>query len=438
MRLLAWSVLLLLMAGCAPKEPAVTPLVYDLQYYPQDATAYAENISDKKNLLSVQQAYEIHYFLPWSYSTPPKSLDEVLWPFRSYTAEKMFGANLQPLPQSWYDGMYDAANFSAYGTINRYAVTLQYANLRSFPTHKPLFKDPKIAGEGFPFDYLQNSGVHANEPLFVSHYSKDGGWVYVFSSYATGWLPVYEIAYIPKNYTQKWQEAKQLHITKENFAIKDTEGRFVFYGRVGMMLPIISIEAEHYVALSVTAGPYGSATYTEVVVPKEAGRDVPLALNQTTLPDLANQLLQSNYGWGGLYAERDCSSTLRDMYAPFGIWLPRNSFQQSGVGKSIPLQDLSESEKLERIKEKGIPFETLLYRKGHILLYLGVYDGTVMVLHNVWAIKTKSGETQGRKVIGKTVISSLKLGCEQPDYDEESGLLKNIESMNVITASMPD
>ncbi len=438
MRLLAWFAVLLLMGGCASKEPSVTPLVYDLQHYPQDATAYAENIRDKKNLLSVQQAYETHYFLPWSYASPPQSLDEVTWPFASFTAEKMFGENLRPLPQSWYDTMYDAANFSAYGTINRYAVTLQYANLRNFPTHKPLFKDPKQAGEGFPFDYLQNSGVHANEPLFVSHYSKDGGWAYVFSSYATGWLPVYEIAYIPERYTQMWQEAKQLHITKDNFAIKDTKGRFVFYGRVGMMLPIIRIEKDHYVALSVTAGAYSSPTYTEVIIPKEAGRDVPLALNQATLPDLANQLMQSNYGWGGLYEERDCSSTLRDMYAPFGIWLPRNSYQQSGIGKSISLKELNETEKLERIRELGVPFETLLYRKGHILLYLGVYDGTVMVLHNVWGIKTKNGGTPGRKVIGKTVISSLKLGCKLPDYDEENGLLENIESMNVITAVQTD
>ena len=268
----------------------------------------------------------------------------------------------------------------------------------------------------------------------MSHYSKDGAWVYVFSSYATGWLPLHSIAFMTKKQTQKWQKTKQLHIVDDGYPIKDIEGRFVFYGRLGIMLPLIKVEKEHYRVRTVTMGSYNEPTFTEAKIPKHVGREEPLPLDYKNLPKLANEVLQSNYGWGGLYEERDCSSTLRDFYAPFGIWLPRNSSQQAHMGEVIPLSKMNREEKLRQIKAKGIPFETFLYRKGHILLYLGEYQGSLMVMHNVWGIKTKNEEKAGRKVIGRTVISTLDLGCKQPDYDKENNLLDTLESMNIITA----
>ncbi|MEA3373878.1 MAG: SH3 domain-containing protein [Campylobacterota bacterium] len=448
---------LLLLAGCSSTEPkvkktvpqpakeesatvkktGVTPTfnLADLEKFPQNAHSYAANIHDRMSLVTMQKAYEQHYFKPWNIQQPPETKSAVMWPFRVYTEKGSFGENLKPLPKTWFELMLKAANFEQYGTINRSAITLQFSHLRNFPTHKPLFRDPSQAGEGFPFDYLQNSGVHANEPLFVSHYSKDGAWVYVFSSYATGWLPAYSIAYMKPEHMEQWQQAKQLHLITDNYPIKDEKNHFVFYGRIGVMLPLVAIEKSHYVALAVTAGRYSEATYTKVVIPRFVGREEVLPLSKKTLPDLANELMQSNYGWGGLYEERDCSSTIRDLYAPFGIWLPRNSSQQSRIGKKIMLKDMSRKEKIETIVKFGVPFETLLYRNGHILLYLGIYEDQVMVMHNVWGVKTMEDDIQGRKIVGKTIISTLNLGCEQEDYDEENNLLKNLVSMNIITAS---
>ncbi len=407
----------------------------DLENFPQNANMYAGNIRDRTGLVSIQNAYEKYYFKPWDFQEPPETKSTVMWPFRVYTVKGSFGENLKPLPETWFDEMMEKANFDKYGTINRQAITLQFSHLRNFPTHKPLFRDPSQAGEGFPFDYLQNSGVHANEPLFVSHYSQDGAWVYVFSSYATGWLPSYAIAYMKPHYIDQWQQAKQLHIIADNYPIKDENGRFVFYARIGVMLPLVAIKKSHYVALAVTTGPYNEATYTKVIIPKYVGREEVLPLSKDTLPNLANELMQSNYGWGGMYEERDCSSTIRDFYAPFGIWLPRNSLQQSRIGKKIILSDMSRKEKTAMIIRYGVPFETLLYREGHILLYLGVYEGQIMVMHTVWGVKTVKDDVQGRKIVGKTVISTLNLGCEQDDYDEENNMLKKLVSMNIITAA---
>lgn len=407
--------------------------IADLQNYPQDAAAYVENIKSRTILLGIQQAYKKHYFSPWKMNKPAETLRAIKWPFRSYRAKGSYGQNLKPLKQEWFDEMLDRSNFKSYGTENRYAITLRFSSLRNFPTNKPLFRDPEDAGEGFPFDYLQNSGIHANEPLFVSHYSKDGAWAYVFSAYATGWLRMHDIALLSKNDTLRWQKAKQLHILKDGYPIKDTKNRFVFYGRLGMMLPIIKSSEEGYTVLTVTPGAYNQPTFTHVKIPKSVANEGILPLNEETLPNIANEVMKSRYGWGGLYGERDCSSTLRDLYAPFGIWLPRNSSQQARIGKVISFKNMDREAKLKTIKDKGIPFETLLHRKGHILLYVGEYDGNVMAMHNVWGVKTKNGDKEGRRIIGKTVISTLDIGCDQPDYDKENNLLDQLKSMNIVT-----
>ena len=441
--------LLLVLGGCSQKsEPLPSDIngtslasvevnttlpIFDLEHYPQDSSAYADNIQDAKQLIAVQKKYEAHYFAPWHYKKAPESLESIMWPYSSYTADDAFGENLQPLDQTWFDAMLERSNFSQYDSVGQYAIATDYLSLRNFPTDKPLFRNPKVAGEGFPFDYLQNSGVHANEPLYISHYSKDRAWAYVFSAYATGWVDVKKIAHVSDMVIAKYKEAKTLYITVDNIPIVDKRGRFLFYSRVGMRLPLIEIGKEHYTALAITKGAYFNPIYTIVKIPKGVGSDRLLTLSRDNLESMTNMMLKNNYGWGGLYGERDCSSTLKDMFAPFGIWLPRNSAQQARVGKRIDLSGYDNDEKIAVIKKDGIPFETLIYRKGHILLYLGTYEDDVMVMHTVWGVKTDNGKESGRVIIGKTVISTLNLGAQQRDYDFENSLINKISSMNILT-----
>jgi len=438
--LLITTLSLLLWSGCAQKSVQSEPVeqnlskkIVDLEFFPQLTRAYARNIQNHTQLLRSQKAYDKKYFEPWSYIEPPFQVRSVKWPFRSYTADKSYGENLRKLPQSWFDSMLKKSNFGAYGTLNKKAMTLHYTDVRNFPTHKPVLKDPSVAGEGYPFDYMQNSGVHANEPLYVSHLSSDGEWAYIFTSYVTGWVRLRDIVYVNSTVVKKYMKARFIAISDEHYSIKDLKGNFVFKSRVGMRLPIVSIEKEYFVALGLTDGKNHTPTYTKVKIPLQVAQIETLRLTSNNLVHISDLMLMSNYGWGGLYEERDCSSTLRDLYAPFGIWLPRNSSQQAKIGKVISLKDLSLEEKREKIKNEAVPFETLLYKKGHILLYLGVYQGKIAVLHNAWGIRTLDDGKEGRYILGRTIISSLELGKELKDYDQESGLLAKISSMNIVT-----
>lgn len=407
-------------------------VIEDLLNVPQDVRVYTSGIN-KDELYDSQKNYEKSYFSVWNIEEPPYSLESVQWPFKSFSVEKSYAENMRPMEKDFFDEMYEQSNFDKYATLNKKAVSLKYSNIRALPTFKPLLLDPSLPGEGFPFDYLQNSSVNANTPLFISHYSKDKQWVYVFSSFANGWLRSSEVVFIDENHADMWQEAKQILITKEGVPLFTESGKPLFNTRIGMMFALVGETDDSYIILTVSSYKMNVPMFNKSLISKDiASKDI-LKLNKENLNRIVKEVAKTNYGWGGIYEQRDCSSTIMDIYSAFGIWLPRNSSKQGRVGEVIDLSSLSDSEKIETIKEKGVPFETLIYKKGHIVIYVGTYNDEVVILHNTWGIKTKDKEEEGRFIVGKTVFSTLKFGDELENYDYSSGLLKNIQSMNIIT-----
>ncbi len=413
------------------KEPKIE--IDDLINIPQKVNFFTKDLNSSIKIYDIQKKYERYYFNVWKNVKPREKLNDVKWPFYSFVAGHSYGENLQLLKQNFFDEMLENANFDNYATLNKKATTLKSINIRAFPTIKPLLRDPKKAGEGFPFDYLQNSTVHANKPLFVSHYSKDREWLYVFSSFASGWVKSNDIVFLEQKYANAWREAQQIFFVKENIPLYNTEGNFLFNSKIGMMLALISEDDKNFTALAISSYKNSKPMFDKVKVSKKIAQKNILSLNRDSLEGIMSEIMKSNYGWGGMYGQRDCSSTLRDMYAPFGIWLPRNSSQQAKVGKVIKLENLSDEKKISLIKEKAVPFQTLLYKKGHIVLYVGTLNGEIIIFHNTWGIKTKKDDIEGRVVIGRTIFSTLKLGKNIKDYDKEAELLKNLKSMNILT-----
>jgi phenylpyruvate tautomerase PptA (4-oxalocrotonate tautomerase family) len=207
----------------------------------------------------------------------------------------------------------------------------------------------------------------------------------------------------------------------------------MFKSKIGMIFALISEDEETYTILTVSSYKNSKPLFLKSKISKDIATKEVMILNESNLVTVINEVSKTNYGWGGMYEQRDCSSMLRDMFAPFGIWLPRNSSQQSKVGRVITFKNLSDKEKIELIKEKAVPFETLLYKKGHIVLYVGTYNDEIIVFHNAWGIKTKKDGVEGRIIIGKPIFSTLRLGRGEENFDEESELLRNLISMNILT-----
>ena len=59
-----------------------------------------------------------------------------------------------------------------------------------------MFYEPTRPGEGFPFDYNQNSRLKINTPIFVSHLSKDKAWAYIQAAAFGGWVKIQDIAFV--------------------------------------------------------------------------------------------------------------------------------------------------------------------------------------------------------------------------------------------------
>ena len=415
----------------APSAKNVEKKSENVEYITQNIDKYVKNFQNQQLTLD-QSRYEKHYFKVWNISKPSHTLKNVQWPFETFHYPKGYGANLQLLKPSFYEEMKRKANFEQYGSVNQKALSLKELNLRSFPTDKPLFYNPKLVGEGFPFDYMQNSTLHANKPLFVTHYSKDKEWAHVESSFTYGWVKSDDIVLLKENYTKKWQRAQQVVVVKEGIPLYGKDGEFLFYTKLGMMFALIDETKNDYTLLAVARTKLLQPHFVRVKVSKDVIHKGILPLTQKNLANVLKNLVGKPYGWGGLYGQRDCSSTLRDFYAPFGVWLPRNSHQQAQHGIKIDMSHLSDTEKLETIQIFAKPFQTLLYRKGHIALYAGIVDGKVTILQNLWGIKTKEKQKEGRYVIGKTIFSTLEFGKELTNYDKNSSMLHSLESMNTL------
>lgn len=418
---------LFLFGGCVSKEPKslkVLKLPQDIHVYTKIYNAAKEKV-ENKNFTDL-------YFSVWN-KEPQFTLKDIMWPFDAYKVGESYGENLQLLKQSFFNDMKINSNFENFMSVKRKAITVEYSDIRSFPTTRPLFHNPSLAGEGFPFDYLQNSTIQANKPLFVSHYSKDKEWAYVFSSFAYGWVKTEQIALLNDEEVQKFENSKHAYIIKDNIALKTKSGDFLFKSKIGTLLPILDENATSYtleiIKSSFAQKPLFLKTHIEK---KYASKDF-LLFNMKNLNMIIGQLSTSKYGWGGIYSQRDCSSTLRDLYIPFGIWLPRNSSQQAKIGKVISFDGMNSNAIEKAIKKYGIPFKTLLHKNGHIMLYVGIYHNKIVIFHNIWGIKTKKDGKEGRFIIGKAIFSTLKVGSNLPEYDKSAELLTNLKSMNILT-----
>lgn len=415
------------------KLPEYGPKVNDLERFEQSMAPYVEqNGIDRENLFEVQKTFEMRYFSPWGYIAAPQKAEDVSWPLRAFRGG--YGSNLRPVPALWFEEMKQQSNFESYGTINKKAITLKWMDIRAFPTDKPLYKNPALPGEGYPFDLLQNSSVNYNEPIFLSHTSKDGAWSYIFTNNVSGWVKSDGITLITDEKALMIQKSEKVFLIEDNIPLLDNTNRFIAYSRVGMVLPLERSDGENYYVQAMDT----NSSSKILSLPKHSAHIGVSRLNKSDLITVGTQLLKNTYGWGGMYGERDCSSMIRDFMTPFGVWLPRNSSAQSRKGEVVSFAGLNDEEKLSLIKESGVPFETIIYLKGHVLLYIGTYQDSVMVMHNVWGVRTldKQGN-HGRHIVGKAVISTLELGADLADFDPAMKLLSRVESMNIFTHTPP-
>ena len=289
-----------------------------------------------------------------------------------------------------------------------------------------MFYDPTQPGEGFPFDYNQNSLLKLNTPIIISHLSKDKAWAYIESSTVGGWVEINSIAFVDDSFIKEFKTSNYYISTKEKFPIY--EPIFREYVKVATIFPkkgnkfIIAKNDDNQ-----------NAIISYINLNEDEVEAMPLAFNSNNRIRILNQLLNEPYGWGGLLNNRDCSSFTQDYFATFGKFLHRNSKSQTTNGKFLDMSNLSIEEKKDFIRKNGVPFSTLVYLKGHIMLYVGVKNNEPLVVHNIWSVRLK--DDSGRKyryIIGKATLTTLEPGMGMKDFDEDTNILKRVTGITIL------
>ncbi|PLX81416.1 MAG: glycoside hydrolase, partial [Desulfuromonas sp.] len=352
----------LLAAACAPRPVGRT--IADLQQLPQDPTVYLNPATADRSLLPTdeQQQRTDHFlqqfFAPWQASAPLETTRKPFWAVDWLRSAAVYGMNLQQVAESFSEELIARADLEGYPSLDRKAISLRRCNLRALPTRQPLFNDPARPGEGFPFDGLQHSALPANTPLHVTHRSADGAWVFVETTQVYGWLPVTELAWVDTDFMKRFATGHYRVVIFDRVPVVDVDGTFRFQVNIGNLLPAVS--AENPEVLIAIADAQRQAQLVTAQLPVGQSAAFPLVPTQRQIAALAAPMLGQPYDWGGQLGHRDCSATLQDLFASFGIWLPRNSSKQALQGRVIPLLDLAPAQREQRLLADGVPFQTLV------------------------------------------------------------------------------
>ncbi len=469
MKLVSILLCTLLAAGCdnsrrGEANTAAAPgvnMVRDLETLPQDCNAYLDaNAPPWLETFKMQEERAVFYinmfFGPW-HDPPAWSLDRIKQEYLQEICRDGFGENGQKfeLSRESLPGSPAVPVVSLDGNSVVRAITIRNTNLRLLPTNRPRFKAPiGDVANGYPFDTLQESAVWAQTPVQPVAKLYGNLWYWVQGPYASGWVPAADLAFVAKPLADQVETmgfvaaiADRHSLNADPLSLNRGEAfgcRSQVY--IGNLFPYANVSFFDLKVLLPDANGVAHAMSANAYTAKALDSDeyltcrFPLPLTPRNLAAVANQMLGQPYGWGGMYEQRDCSSTLRDLFTPFGVWLPRNSGAQAKAGTWIPFEGLSGEQKEKLILEKGLPWRTLIHYPGHIMLYIGARDGRAIILHNFWGLATRDAAgKEGRYVIGRCVITTLQPGIERTDLMPGKGdIRQKIDGMTILKLNAAD
>jgi hypothetical protein len=314
-------------------------------------------------------------------------------------------------------------------------ITTGTLNLRKWPTEEFCFKSVRGAGESYPFDYSQESLLWVGVPVKILSQTKDGLWYFVDSPNNRGWVQSDKVAMVKPKQAQAIKAMSFATILKDNTVAK--KGVNAVQLNIGVLLPMLEKKNKKHLLIPHRSFSDGHLHFDTVAITSPNIKAFPIVFDSTNVKLILSDVFGTKYSWGGLGGGRDCSSTLQDYLTPFGIRLPRNSVQQYRSGKQVDLSG-DPGEKYKTIKAEGVPFLSSLYKRGHIMLYVGENkNGMPLIYHTVWGLKSFyqdehlaevaehkaafglfglsdrnffNDEVQTRIIIAKTVITTMEPG----------------------------
>lgn len=441
--LLIVIILAALLGACAKKpsrlpgpEASEQEEIADIRLFPQNLEVYAQKANPAKRILSGEKQnemahnFESIYFGPWSMKKISISRAESSAPLRRPGGYREDGSRWTSEQWSVFRAN---ANMEHYPSKTAHAITLRQTSLREIPTNEIKSDIPAEDLDKYPFDYFQYSLLPPGMPLLIGHTSADGNWHYIECPIAGGWVNARDVAPVDDAFKALWRSGRYAALTMDNVTLPGTGERGAdSKAGIGALLPLMdSAPGAKLKVLVPVREKNGFAGVAEIELDSQQACQQPLALTPGNVARIGNVMMGQPYGWGGTLGRRDCSAMIRDLFTPFGIWLPRNSAAQARRGEVMSLAGMSNDEKDAAILKNGVPFLSLVGLPGHITLYIGQWRNQAALFHNAWGLRViRNGNDDERFVIGRAVVTSILPGMELPNLYRPRTFASRIRSLS--------
>lgn len=289
----------------------------------------------------------------------------------------------------------------------RYAVTTSRANVRILPESSGRFSPPLK----YRFDELQATAVDPAEGVIVLHESADGNFFFAQTENYFGWIKKNDLAFVTRSEFENYVAPKKFLTVIANKKNIFAGGKnFLF--QQGAKIPLDD-------SGKIRLPKNSNGRLAEIFIAPENDGTIEnyLSCTQNNFIRQAFKFPGDPYGWGGLDDSVDCSAFVADVYKSMGIKIPRDADRQEiCLPRVADLKNLNRDERLKKIF--AAPPGSLLFKPGHVMMYLGQISGKPIVIH---AATIKIPGTDER--LHKVAVTELNYpGASVPTIDALTGI----------------
>lgn len=310
--------------------------------------------------------------------------------------------------------------------VRSFHLVSRLTELRCHPTEEGLYE---YEGD-VDFDMLLCSTARPGEVVRVLSEHR-GGWALVRTGYATGWVRQRHIG------PELSEEAVVELTTSEPFVVVTGDRVPVWRTpqrrqqlttvRLGLRMPLRGTE---------------TARLRRVLAPSDAGlvegyidtaevHEGYLPLTRRNVVDHGFARLDDVFGWAGDGGDRDCSRFFMDLFALFGLQLPRNShFQSRSTSFAIDTSEMTSSLERRAALDRSLTLGVaLVYMPGHIMLLLGRDGENYHAIHQFSGYRI--GCESGRDIklaVDRLSVTTLQLG----ETSERRSFMERFTSIAVL------